>query len=50
MDSEKILKSNKLIGKILIEKLKLYIIVFVTGCLLTTSLLDSKLRSSLLSF
>lgn len=48
MEIEKRLKSNKLIGKIFIEKLKLFTTGFTIGCILTVALLSSKLRSSLL--
>lgn len=49
MDSKEKLKSNNVKGTIFIEKLKLFIMGLIIGCVLTELLQDSKLLRSLLS-
>jgi len=47
MDSKETLKSNKVIGKIFIEKLKLFTMGLIMGCVLTGLNGYCKLQSSL---
>lgn len=47
MDSERRLKSNKFIGKIFIEKLKIFSTGLIIGCILTQFDGYCKLQSSL---